>query len=119
MSDSNSRTVRLGFDTLDRLETIADDELPHDTSDLSYDQTLAAVLDVFEQVREERDVVVDAHDDSIEEHKRQLFNLRQRLDSLETDVERLEELEDGVGVQTSEGAFDDLSFSDDLGGSQL
>jgi len=93
---TDSRTVRLSFDTLQRLDELVGEEVALDVEDMSRDQRVAALLDVFENVREERDGLADR----LADVERQTVNNRQRLENLDGRVEDLEDSDD-------EPAFDD------------
>jgi len=97
---TDSRTVRLAFDTLQRLDELVGEEVALDVEDMSRDQRVAALLDVFENVREERDELADR----LADVERQAVNNRQRLENLDDRVERLE------------GAADEPDFDDGRGG---
>jgi hypothetical protein len=93
---TDSRTVRLAFDTLERLDELVGEEVALGVEDMSRDQRVAALLDVFENVREERDELADR----LADVERQAINNRQRLEKLDGRVEELEASDD-------EPAFDD------------
>lgn len=83
---TDSRTVRLGFDTLQRLDDLVGEEVAVDVDDMSTNQTVAALLDVFEDVREDRDTLTDR----LADVERQTINNSQRLETLDGRVENLE-----------------------------
>jgi len=97
---TDSRTVRLSFDTLQRLDELVGEEVALDVEDMSRDKRVAALLDVFENVREDRDELADR----LADVERQTVNNRQRLENLDDRVERLE------------GAADEPDFDDGRGG---
>jgi len=100
---TDSRTVRLAFDTLQRLDELVGEEVALDVEDMSRDQRVAALLDVFENVREDRDELADR----LADVERQAVNNRQRLENLDGRVEDLEDSDDGPAFDDGRGGRDD------------